>query len=103
MNLEFIWLKKIKHNIYYKCFQWAFIYEKSNGDYDYIKNDDLNLLKKDILDKNFSWNILDENKYEKSLEENINNLDLIEHFRWSYTGFYKVKKRAYDDVLQGFM
>lgn len=96
-------VKKIKHDIYYTCFQWVFIYEKSDGDYAYIKNDDLNLLKEDILEKKFSWSILDENKCEKSLKENIINLDQIEHFRWSYTGFDKVKKRAYDDVLQGFM
>lgn len=96
-------VKKIKHDIYHTCFQWAFIFEKSDGGYDYIKNDNLNLLKKDILKKDFTWNILDENKYEKSLKENKINLDKIEHFEWTYTGFDKVKKRVYDNILQGFL
>lgn len=96
-------VKKIKHDIYHICFQWAFIYEKSNGDYDYIKNDDLNLLKNEILQNNFSWIINDKSKYKISINENKINLEKIEHFKWSYTGFYNVKKRVYDDILQGFL
>lgn len=83
-------VKKIKHDTHHICFQWAFIYEKSNGDFDYIKNDDLNLLKKDVDRKNFSW-IMDRNMYNESLKEDKINLNQIEHFKWSYTGFDKVK------------
>ena len=96
-------VKKIKHDTYHSCFQWAFIFEKSNGNYDFIKNEDLNLLKKEVLEKNFSWDIIEKNNYEESLKENQINLDLIEHFKWYYTGIDKVKKRKYDDVLQGFL
>lgn len=94
---------KTKHDIYHTLFQWAYIYENSNGGYDFLKNYDLNLLKKEVTENNFSWIIVDENKYKESIKDNEINLEKIEHFKWSYTGFYKVKKRAYDGILQGFL
>ena len=94
---------KIKHDIYHIPFQWVYIYENSNGEYDYIKNEDLNKLKKEVIKNNFSWKIIDENKFKNAINENKSNLSNIKHFKWSYTGFYRVKKRSYDEILQGFL
>lgn len=94
-------VNKIRFSKYLDLFKWIFIY-KENEEYKFLINDDLNSLKKEVIKRDFSWEIINENNFKKSLIDNEVNLNAIEHHKWASTGFFRVKKIKEKRCRQGF-
>lgn len=91
---------RFKRNL--DMFKWIYIYGKY-GEYAFIINEDLNMLKEEVIEKGISWEIIDGTDFNRSLIDNEINLAKIRHFNWSETGFYRVRKVNKENCSQGFV
>lgn len=82
-------------------FFWEYRNLIGNDKYETISRVDLDELKEESLSRGYHWEIIDEEKANISIKENLKNKPINKQ-RENKTGFYRVSKRMDDDLLQGY-